>query len=341
MLMPLNAALFRPARRVATRLERLARRALSSRGGTIPVTHRGIGAHLDRHRRKHISRQLAVVLTVIVLLVPAGLLALRSLATSLLSDTPDSADVELAEEAKDVALNRKLPSAEVDKNPFRGTTADSYPVGAAGIVLPQAVAQGSWSIEQVTQALQRTKTLLTAARLDEGMLLRGESQPYLDQFAQSGRDFVAEQLSGAGALAYVTRLAPGYTLRAPVRVNGTMDARVGQAGQLLISANYAWVYPLRAPDTSKVFALPGSQLAVLRTVERYEFYPDKGYAEQNRGLRPGDGEQYAFNSDCDKVGNGTLALPKDRNSVPGAPTDAAYDYTSPPGKASSNCARRE
>ncbi len=273
-----------------------------------------------------------------MLLVPAGLLAMRSLATSLMSEGPDVADVELAEEP---TPEPKLSNAEVDRNPFRDTPADTYPVGDAGIVLPPTQAQGQWSTEQITQALQRTKTALTAARLDERMLLQGETQLYLDQFAQSSRDFITGQLRGAGALAYVTRLAPGYTLRSPARVSGAMEVAVGKAVQLVLSADYAWIYPLSAPNASEVFALPGSQLVVLRTVERYEFYPEKGYPEPNRGLRPGDGEQYAFNSDCDLAASGTLALPEDRNRVPGAPAEAAYDHTSPPGQAPSNCARRE
>ncbi len=337
VFMPLKAVTFRQARRAATQLGRRARGSLPHGSGAAPGVRRRIGAHIARHRRKHVSRRLVVVLTVIVLLVPAGVLALRSLATSLLSDTPDIADTQLAENA---VSRRKLSSVEVDQNPFRDTPPAAYPTGAAGIVLPPVQVQGDWNTEQITQALQRTKTALTAARLDERMLLRGVSKPYLDQFAQSSQGFIAEQIGGAGALAYVTRLAPGYTLRAPVRVNGTMDITVGKAGQLVISANYTWVYPLRAPNTPEVFALPGSQLAVLRTVERYEFYPEKGYAEQNRGLRPGDGEQYAFNSDCELAASGKLALPKDRNRTPGAPAEASYDHKSPPGKASSNCARR-
>lgn len=276
----------------------------------------------------------------IVLLVPAGVLALRSLTTSLLSDTPDSADVELAESAKGPEPEPRLSGAEVDRNPFSDTPADSYPTGEAGIILPPAKAQGEWSAEQVTQALQQTKTALGAARLDERMLLRGETKPYLDQFSQSSRDFITQQIAGEGALAYVTRLAPGYTLRAPTRVSGVMEVELGSAGQLIISANYAWVYALRAPATTEVFARPGSQLAVLRTVERYEFYPTKGYAKPNRGLRPGDGEQYAFNSDCGQVVSGTLALPQDRDETPGSPAEASYAYTTAPGSVPSNCVRR-
>ncbi|MGH3545327.1 MAG: hypothetical protein ACRDPW_05320, partial [Mycobacteriales bacterium] len=296
------------------------------------------GVHLASHRSRHVSRRLLVVLTVIALLVPAGVLALRSLATSLMSDTPDAADVQLAQET---ASEPRLSSAELDENPFRGTPADSYPVGEAGIGLPSVTVQGEWTAQQVTQALQQTKNALSAARLDERVLLQGETKPYLDQFAQSSRDFITQQIAGAGALAYVTRLAPGYTLRAPVRVSGVMEVTVGKAGQLVISANYAWAYPLRAPNTREVFAVPGSQLALLRTVERYEFYPERGYAEFNRGLRPGDGEQYAFNSDCGRMSSGTLALPQDRNRTPGAPQRASYDYSVPPDKVPSNCTRRE
>lgn len=278
-----------------------------------------------------------MVLAIIVLLVPAGLLALRSLATSLLSTKPDVANSQLAGGA---AIEPKVASASIDASPFRGTPADAYSEGKAGITLPQVQPQGPWSAEQIRQALERTKDTLIAARLDESVQSRGQTQPYLNEFAESSRPFIANQLKGPRALTYVTHLAPGYTLRAPVRVSGTMKVSMGSANQLVISASYVWVYPLRAPNAERVFERVGSQLTVLRTVEHYEFYPEKGYAKQNRGLRPGDGEQHAFNADCGLIANGMLALPSNRDRVAGAPATPSYDYTVASEKVSSNCARR-
>ncbi|MGH3429896.1 MAG: hypothetical protein ACRDQZ_20390 [Mycobacteriales bacterium] len=305
-------------------------------GSARSVGHR-IGTHIASHRHRHVSRRLLVVLVVIVLLVPAGVLAARSLAISLLSDGPDSENSQFSS----AAAHKKVASSVVDANPFRGTPADKFASGEAGIVVPVAKQQGSWSADAVADVLNKTKAVLTSARLDEAMLLQGQTQPYLDQLSESSRDFVGKQLATPSALAYVTRLAPGYTLRAPVRVHGAMNVTVGNAGQLIVSANYVWVYPLRAPKATKVFGLAGSQLVVLHTVERYEFYPEKGYAVQNRGLRPGDGEQHIYNADCGTATDGKLALPSNRNRKPGAPVKLAYDRNASKNAAPGGCGKRE
>jgi hypothetical protein len=278
-----------------------------------------------------------VVLAVIVLLVPAGVLAARSLAISLLSDGPDSENNQFS----GAAAHKKIASSVVDANPFQGTPADKFASGEAGIVVPAVKQQGGWSADAVADGLNKTKAALTSARLDNAMLFQGQTQPYLDQLSESSRDFVGKQLTTPSALAYVTRLAPGYTLRASVRVRGAMNVTVGDAGQLVVSANYVWVYPLRAPNATKVFGLAGSQLVVLHTVERYEFYPEKGYAAQNRGLRPGDGEQRAYNADCSIATDGKLALPPNRNRKPDAPVKLAYDRNASKNAAPGGCGKRE
>ena len=171
------------------------------------------------------------------------------------------------------------------------------------------------------------------------MLTGGKTDDYVKKFADSSQKFVREQIAGASALAYVTKLSPGYALRAPPRVKGEMKVSLGQSGQLVIEANYIWVYALRAPDAKQVSALAGSQLAILRTAERYEFYPVKGYAKQNRGLRPGDGSQYAFNVSCQPASQGLLALPNRNERGVGAPARTVYDPLKPPEKLERNCGR--
>lgn len=287
-------------------------------------------------RIPHSSRRLLVVLAVIALLVPAGVLALRSLVTSV---TSDKSEVETARELGDDPADEKISSVTVDANPFKGTPAESFAVGEAGIETPTWTPAEPWDAETANKALVEMKAALVTARLGDSMLTGGKTDDYVKKFADSSQKFVKEQIAGSSALAYVTKLSPGYTLRAPPRVKGEMKVSLGQSGQLVIEASYIWVYPLRAPDAKQVSALAGSQLAVLRTVERYEFYPVKGYAKQNRGLRPGDGSQYAFNVSCAPASQGLLALPSRNERGVGAPAKLVYDPTKPPEKLERNCGR--
>ena len=116
-----------------------------------------------------------------------------------------------------------------------------------------------------------------------------------------------------------------------------MSARAGKDGQLIVMADYVWVYPLKGGKLSDS-AGPGSTLVVLHTVESYEVYRPEAIAVSDRGLRPGGGNSYTFNMDCTLVGKGLLALPPpDQGGRPSSPDDAAYSPQTNPKSIRSTC----
>jgi hypothetical protein len=116
-----------------------------------------------------------------------------------------------------------------------------------------------------------------------------------------------------------------------------MSAKAGKDGQLVVTADYVWVYPLKGGKPSAA-AGPGSRLVVLHTVESYELYRPEAISVSDRGLRPGGGNSYTFNMDCSLVGKGLLALPPpDQGGRPSSPDDAAYSPRTDPRSIRSTC----
>lgn len=264
-------------------------------------------------------RRLMVAVTVIALLVPAGILSLQSLWTSL---NDNQVDPEMITEA--------VQAPRLDPNdPFDGTPAKHYPTGADGIVLPPATPLGTWKATDVQYVLDRTRQTLVAGRLDPAALVQRDPTKYLTALAVSARRPTQTEIGkGAPALGYVTRLAPGYSLAAPVRTKGTLSVGVGPQKQLVVTADVVWVYPLRAPTGGQPRGA-GARLVVVRTVESYQWFPSKGYAKVDRGLRPGAGDQALYNVDCALAGQGLLALPRTRGAGRAAADPKAYDLATP------------
>jgi hypothetical protein len=288
----------------------------------VPVT--------THHRRRRL-----VISLVILLLVPAGILALVSLRV------PESPQ-EMVAESQPYTVSSggsSVGSAAFRRSPdpFLGTPAARFSVGSGGIVLPTATPVGEWGPEEITRVLQKTKAALAAARLDSKVLLAQDTSAYLAMLSPSTRDAVkAEIAKGAPALGYVTRLAPGWRLVAPVRVGGRLSVALGAEKQLLVTADYLWAYALRGP-WAPVADGPGSRVVVLHTVETYQWYPEKGYAEADRGLRPGTGSQALSNMDCDLAQEGLLALPRSRARGEQAHASRIYDLAVAPDQAPTTC----
>jgi hypothetical protein len=171
----------------------------------------------------------------------------------------------------------------------------------------------------------------------------GDTSPYVEQVAVSARGFVGERVASPEALTYVTRLAPGVTLAAPPRVKGAFAFSEGTAGQLVVVADFVWAYALESPGavtpSPSAAPVPGASLVVLHSVERYEWFPDKGYLPDDRGMRPGAGELYAFNVDCAQAAQGLISLPMTPQEAGEAPSLAqVLDPSTPPGRLPSSCA---
>lgn len=149
-----------------------------------------------------------------------------------------------------------LPSPTVAA-PFRGTPAQSYADGAAGIVIPAAQPVGSYSAAQVAIAYQTTKQLLVAANLNQPTLAGGSPEAFASLLIPTQRTFFLTNLDKTGVSSpgevtstrgWVTSFAAGTRLAGKViKVDGTMSAAIGSdrgSPLLLIHANYLFVYPV-------------------------------------------------------------------------------------------------
>jgi hypothetical protein len=224
-------------------------------------------------------------------------------------------------------------------DPFAGTPAEHYASGVAGVVVPAARPIGNWPGSEVSAVLARTKEVLVAARLEPQVIERGDLSGYLALLSSGTRSMVSLEIKkGEPGLGYVTRLAPGFSLASQgVRVSGSMSPALGKDGQLVVTADYVWVYPLRGgiAESSKG---SGATLVLLHTVESYEWYRPEGIAAGDRGLRPGGGASYTFNMDCVQVKKGLLALPHPgQGGRPSAPNVDAYDPSTALGAVPTTC----
>jgi hypothetical protein len=224
-------------------------------------------------------------------------------------------------------------------DPFAGTPAEGYARGVDGIALPKATAVGGWQPQQVAAVLKRTRDVLVAARLDPQVIERGDTERYLDLLAPATRSMVRTALARGGpGLGYVTRLAPGYKVdrSASIRVSGRMAVKSGKDGQLVVTADYVWVYPL-VGGKAKGTGTPGSTLVVLRSVESYEWYRPEAIAQSDRGLRPGGGDLGTSNMDCVLLEKGLLALgPPGQKGRPMS-QDSAYSVKTKPDAFRNTC----
>ncbi|WP_163507673.1 hypothetical protein [Fodinicola acaciae] len=216
---------------------------------------------------------------------------------------------------------------------YADTPAATFPIGATGILPPPAAKLGPFSAADVEAATKLTKQTLVAARLDPAMLEKGDTTTYLSKLAPSLRPMIGSALqNGAGALGYATRLVPGTKLASTqIRISGTMDVSLGTDQQLVIKADYVWVYPLVRSGATPSATMPGGELVVLHTVETYEWYQPAKVVATERGLRTGGGEWNAYNKDCGKFGQGYLTLgPLDKDGHTTAPPTAAYNPKTAP-----------
>ncbi len=153
-------------------------------------------------------------------------------------------------------------SAGPPADPFAGTPADNWAVGAAGIVTPQASPVGQYSTAQVEYAYQTTKKLLDAAALDKRTLLGGAPTAFATLLSRPNRTQFIGDLNKIGldkkgisvsSRAEVVSFAPGTTklIGSVIKVHGMMSARATTDTQgarvLEVNVNYLVAYPVEPP----------------------------------------------------------------------------------------------
>jgi hypothetical protein len=293
----------------------------------IETQHWG-GSRRARRRLPH-GKSLLLTGVVVLVLVLAGILAVKSLWDTIRV----GGDNEFG--ASPSGQNSGKP--QQSKDPFAGTLAAKYAEGDAGIAPPPAAATGPWTADQVREVLGKTKQTLVAARIEPTMVEQGNTAAYLATISEGARGTVSKSLKSADALGYVSRLAPGYQLTAPIRVKGKMTVTLGPKQELVIGADYVWISPV----VGSVPVAPGgagSSLVVLHTVESYQWFSPKGIAPADTGLRPGPGQIAKLNLDCAQARGGLLALPSAQTGdAPAAPPAKAFDPATPPDALPSPC----
>jgi hypothetical protein len=211
-------------------------------------------------------------------------------------------------------------------------------VARGGIVLPAATAVGTWTPAQVQDVLARTKRTLIAARLDPALVELGNPAGYLSTISEGARPTVAATLETAEAPGYVTRLDPRHRLLAPVRLKGSLSFALGAKKELVITADYVWVYALTATGTGIVPPKgAGAKLVIVHSVETYQWFAPVGIAPKDTGLRPGAGQFSTINMDCDLINKGRLGLPRQTGGVGFVPNEKAFDPKTRPEDLPNTC----
>ncbi|OLR93595.1 hypothetical protein [Actinokineospora bangkokensis] len=182
--------------------------------------------------------------------------------------------------------------------PFAGTAAAGWQDGAAGVVVPVPTPLAGFSAEQVAGALTQVRDVLITARLDPEVLYGHDLDRLAARFSERDR---ADVHTNKG---YRTAIAPGSTLLGvPAKVAGTMTAKAGRPGELLVDTSYAFAYAFRPPDPERVND-PLHIISVVRVRTQYGFYDDRWDAT---GLTALDWSSYSYSVDCAAAEAGFLA----------------------------------
>ncbi len=211
-----------------------------------------------------------------------------------------------------------------DSDPFAGTPAEHFAVGAAGIVLPPVTPVPGMTDEQVTAALAQVRHALEASHLDSRVLLGRDPEPLLDLLAPDSASVIRSRLDSGDYGTTLVRLPAGATLAAPPRVNGRMTySRVDWMGTpaLAVVTNYVWAYAFAQPEG----------VVVVHSETHWMFPLADDLRPASRGMYLGRTTGYWHGMDCAAAARGfTAPAPEiDRAANPDYagddPVDAYFD----------------
>jgi hypothetical protein len=199
---------------------------------------------------------------------------------------------------------------------LRGTPAEAYPNGAAGIILPAATAVPGFSAAEVGAALDKVRAALVAGRLDERMLTGHDMSAFLGVLAPASRDQTAKFFTGQQLTSVATRIDPAAKLdpAEQPRVSGRMTvAATASDGvdRLQITTNFVWVYAFSAGDPP---------VAAVHDEILWEVPKAANLRPDDAGLWIRKAESYSAWMDCDAYRKGLLA-PGGSKPVAGAAPD--------------------
>ncbi|MGW1975580.1 hypothetical protein [Streptomyces sp. NPDC001889] len=148
------------------------------------------------------------------------------------------------------------------EEPFRGSPAERWASGTAGITVPAARATGWMSRAQVEKALRQSRDFLAASNLDSGVL-RGdrpaEAIALINPHQKNMRSFLSTAFRAPDAendpVSLFSRFDRTRTrlVGDEIRTRGRMTYREGDRGALRVTADVTYVYPVaRAPRGDEV-----------------------------------------------------------------------------------------
>lgn len=183
-------------------------------------------------------------------------------------NVPLAVESQRPDQAPPTHVAARRPTLE---QPFRGSPAERWGDGTAGIGLPEARATGWMSKGQVAQALQKTLGFLAASNLDSGVLRGEQPKKAIDLINPHQRD-VQQYLATAfraptrenDPLLLFSRFetAKVRLVGDVVRTRGRITYREGKRGAVEVTSDVTYVYPV-------VRAAAGSD-DVARTIVRRE-----------------------------------------------------------------------
>ncbi|GAB3435869.1 hypothetical protein [Actinophytocola sediminis] len=278
-------------------------------------------------RRRRQARWLAGGLTVVVVAVLGIVLVRTGTFTELFAeDTAGTPSVSRIAPAPTVA------SPMFDENrPFTSTPAADWAGGTSGIVTPPARRVGEFSQEQVTLALARVREILVASRLDRDLLVDHNPRRFLSLLAPDARRQLEPLFSGGEPLVQSLvsmTSADSRLLSAEPKVQGEMTVSAGDAGELVISTNYVFVYafepeePLRLVDAMNA-------IVVVRADVDYVLRASDRWAEGSKGLWYGEATGYAYSIGCEAYLRGYLAPASAERAVTTQPEQTRSSYFDP------------
>ena len=195
-------------------------------------------------------------------------------------------------------------------DPFAGSPAAAWPTAEHGLLMPAAASTGVFTATEMAAALALIQRFILTARTDPVVLTQHDLTGLDRMVAEAELTQPHFQDGSRQSIFFPSRLAPGFALSAPVRVNGPVAVTyvpTGRLGSKYLSAeaNLVWVYPLVPQgDTvpARTYLVVLHEDLVLATPHLDPTNKGKIYVQSD--------EYAAGNMDCGYLEQGELALPR-------------------------------
>ncbi|MFJ8914741.1 hypothetical protein [Amycolatopsis sp. NPDC102389] len=289
----------------------------------------GAKKDLKRRRKQRPRRRFRMTRKVVVALFVTGTVALLGAAAVVVHQMRGSSSAEQPPKPAPV-----ISGVDLDR-PFDRTPAATWREGLAGITVPPGQAVGGFSAQEVDAAYRKVTEAIAAARLGSRALRDHDGSELLALLAPNQRAPLQEMLTSGPTVEknrYLTLIGPKGLSKAPPRMTGSLTAKSGDRGELVIHASYTTAYAFDARPGEALS--PADIVPFLREEQDYVIRKAPPFVKGDAGLAFGEGAGYRSRMACDAIKTGILApqyADKDRPLVgpPVADEVATYDPTKP------------